>query len=472
MDWNRTTRIGDGDDGRSRAVDDGAAGSWIPLASRRSGFARVRAGVVGAPLGPILITGEAGAGKTWLWSQAVRSLPPHWRCVAVDATSGLGAAELLLLIGDAMGRAAAVRAAVGSGFGRGVGAARLELAAAIRDDAEDGRSWVLVLDDAHTASPELWEEIRVLSNRIGRADGFGAIILAAQTDLIRRLAERPYSSVAGRIADQIHLPPLDADECQALARHFTGSELTERTARAVEEIQRDARGNCGRILRLLRARLSLKAHCSTEPLMRNEDQDELSRSESAPSPELNSRQAPRTAARPTAGLLPSRPPLRLEEGLIEVGWQGEIAAPPEPVEPAAADPHPLPASRPPTAPDDSRRNEIEAVDAVEETAAADLSAAEPEPAVEWIDDPYTTLQAWTEWARNRERIAERTAAGAEPVGARDLAGGDAESDPDEAEAAADSQVEPSQGASLRAEGSHEFSPYGRLFGDHRTRTHS
>jgi general secretion pathway protein A len=73
------------------------------------------------------------------------------------------------------------------------------------------------------------------------------------------------------------------------------------------------------------------------------------------------------SAGPSESLLPAKPPLRVEEGLIEVGW-------------------------------DSANEENEAT-----TTAFEEEPDEHQP----IDDHYAALQAWDEWARNQGRGASR-----------------------------------------------------------------
>ena len=55
--------------------------------------------------GPMLITGEPGAGKTWLAERLVDELPTGWRALSVELTSGLDALEFLRLVADALGPA-------------------------------------------------------------------------------------------------------------------------------------------------------------------------------------------------------------------------------------------------------------------------------------------------------------------------------------------------------------------------------
>ena len=71
-------------------------------------------------------------------------------------------------------------------------------------------------------------------------------------------------------------------------------------------------------------------------------------------------------------MIPSRPPIRLEDGLVEVGWDGDLEA-----EPTYAD-----------SPTTDQETSL---------------PAEPHSDEELVEDRYAALQAWTEWTRNRER---------------------------------------------------------------------
>jgi general secretion pathway protein A len=436
-----------------------------------------------------LITGEGGAGKTWLWTQAVESLPPGWRSISVDLTSSLSAAEFLLLVGHGLGLDIPAR----------LGAARLQIAAMLRDEAADGRSWVLVVDDADSASPQVWEEVRVLSNRLGRADGFASLVIVAQTGLVRRLAGREFASIAGRITDHVHLPPLDLDECRALIQDSNTFHHARAQASAIEEIQRDARGNCGEILRLARRRAGQTGRRSAEP--RELGYDVISPRQSVlepvgsvsdpfaspPERDLGSRpyslaaepSAPiipvsaRSTPQPSMSLVPSRPPLRLEEGLIEVGWRGEssprmdltdddvesVSSPPSRV--GNESDHELPMRD-----DLARPTEV----AIEE--AHDDERIDAEPAEEWLDDPYAALQAWSEWARNREQFTEPLTSPVETGENDGPAEAHSKPAPIVVKSAAESMAEANAGATIRAETQHEFSPYSRLFSDLRKSTQS
>src|SRR5690606_14666853 len=72
-------------------------------------------------------------------------------------------------------------------------------------------------------------------------------------------------------------------------------------------------------------------------------------------------------------LIPSRPPLREEEGMIEVGWSGSLEA------------------------------EIRLSETLEDPASREGFAQTAPLGEETVEDHYAALQAWTEWARNRGR---------------------------------------------------------------------
>jgi general secretion pathway protein A len=163
-----------------------------------------------------------------------------------------------------------------------------------------------------------------------------------------------------------------------------------------------------------------------------------------------------------APLLPSKPPLREEDGLVEVGWDGDLESefPPSgasaPAQPALVD--------------DQTLNE------------------------ELIEDQYAALESWAGWPRNHGRTPDESPS---PASLQPLALGpapgehhvksaqdpavaadsfdhvasvpvaemrDPNSPPESADPAADlgraAAIPP---AGFRAEGQHEFAPYSHLF---------
>ena len=144
-------------------------------------------------------------------------------------------------------------------------------------------------------------------------------------------------------------------------------------------------------------------------------------------------------------LVPSRPPLRVEEGLIEVGWGGNLEA--EAAVSAGETVAPLVAAAPAAGESESPG---------EETT---LEQEGELPSEEMIEDHYAALQAWTEWAKNRGRASSPSATGAgkkaeHPTVATATMAQD-EDQPD--------TVEGSPAPGLRAELQHEHAPYSQLF---------
>lgn len=365
--------------GRERAV-----------ASRRSALKALDSAILGdqETAGAVLLTGESGSGKTWLWRRLADEAPADRRFAVVEATPGLDPVDFLNLAACAMGLDPGDR----------LGTIRVALARALGDEAADGRSWVLVVESAHHASPDVWGEIEALCGDRRPNQGFAAVLLVGQTELARRFAARPQATMAARVVRHLHLPPLDADEAAQLAA------ATDLDPAELDQLHRDAAGNPRRLLRLLADRRPRPrgAVARSAPPSRLADQ----RPRPAPAPAL---QAAEIAA-PPPPLVPPRPPIREEEGLIEVGWAGE--------------------------PDDEAETlESEGVETAEVESVPTGDEA--------IDDHYAALQAWTEWTRNRDRT---TAEESEEVETED-------------EAEESEEV----GADHRGEPPHDHAPYGQLF---------
>jgi general secretion pathway protein A len=323
-----------------------------------------------------------------------------------------------------------------------LGAARLMVKAALRDASTDGRHWLLIVDEAQRSSTAVWEEIQVLVNCLGRREGFAAMIVLGQTELVRDLATRPLDSLAACMSLHLHLLPLDLDEArELLSFHGRASRSAEA---ALEELHRDALGNPARLLRLAESRsLALPSSAVGGARGRHVEAPDSPRTSSSRESRLVRRPdesipAPVSAVPPSqAGLarspslIPSRPPIRFEDGLVEVGWEGDLEA--ELAHPA---------------------------ESVTEPEAA--LAVEPDSNEELVEDRYAALQAWTEWTRNRERSAEIGTASGQP------------NPPFEAVAdpvtpfGREQPADPAQSTSvplgsLRAETPHDFAPYSQLF---------
>jgi general secretion pathway protein A len=251
--------------------------------------------------------------------------------------------------------------------------------------------------------------------------------------------------------------PLDLDEARDLLG-CTGRTHPARE-RALEELHRDARGNPGQLLRLAQSRPELARPGSDRDERRvalaqrrlhtagpNRPAEPRVFDDIEPVSDPGAATEGVGPARIDApSLVPTRPPIRDEDGLVEVGWEGDLESDLVP----AGGSSPAPGLSPT---DDASFNE------------------------ELIEDRYAALQAWAEWTRNQGRSAgENPASQSVPAGrppedssrAEETGGAllttalDAAAPRDRASAADAPAALPQ--ASVRAESQHEFAPYSHLF---------
>ena len=351
-------------------------------------------GLAALGAGPILLTGDAGIGKTWMvgrWTELVATC----RWLAIDLTPADGPGDLYRQLARGLGIAT-------------TGPTRLDIADALADRAADDEVYSLVIDEAHNLAPEVWEEVRVLSNRLGQPDGFRHLILAGQTPLVRRFATRPLAAVAARLAAHLHLRPMTvAEAAEWLDRRHPAHAWSPDE---FETLHRDAGGNPARLIR----------HCAAI----------VGRSPALPAPAgPTDHQAPipaQVAVRPTLSSslgADARPPLHVAENSIEVGWDADDV----------------------DAPGGDDQDDDQPADVAARLDSSDQA----------VNDHYAALQAWREWADNQEKRASPAKSD------RDLA--DAIDEAAEAEAADPAEMVATDRGSVRAEGHQHFAPFGQLF---------
>jgi general secretion pathway protein A len=354
--------------------------------------------------------------------------------LSVDLTGTLDGREFLELVSDGLGLSTGDR----------IPASRLALAGALHDESTDGRPWILVVENAQNASEQVWTEIDSLVHGLGTASGFASMIFVGPTELARLLASRSRRTLASRLCAHIHLLSWDLDECREFVESELGVGAMDRAT--LEELHRGASGSPRRVAQFVRRRWGgLPPRSPKQTLPASEDAPELASKQrlTTSQPMIVDHSANLGTAKPSAAienqqplsepvlaapLVPSRPPLRVEDGLIEVGWGGSLEADPV-VE---------------SEPEQSR------------TLVATAGSDDESPAEELIEDHYAALQAWGEWAKNRGRGAQpdvppRSSQSADfpPVGTT--------SEPDAA------PCDPRRSSGIRAESQHEHAPYSQLF---------
>jgi general secretion pathway protein A len=108
-----------------------------------------------------------------------------------------------------------------------------------------GRRTMLVFDEAQNLTPELLEELRLLSNINSEQDLVLQIVLVGQPELRSTLCSQSLRQLAQRIGVDFHLRGLDVTETIAYVRHrmsVAGAEREVFTDAAMEIVHRHTRG--------------------------------------------------------------------------------------------------------------------------------------------------------------------------------------------------------------------------------------
>jgi general secretion pathway protein A len=126
----------------------------------------------------------------------------------------------------------------------------------------EGRRVVLIVDEAQTLSPELLEQVRLLTNLETAKQKLLQIILIGQPEL-RDLLDRPdMRQIAQRVTGRYHLEPLDADDTAAYVAHrmrVAGALRDVFSKSALRALYRRARG-IPRLINVIADRALLAAY--------------------------------------------------------------------------------------------------------------------------------------------------------------------------------------------------------------------
>lgn len=156
--------------------------------------------------GFVILTGEVGTGKTTILNRVLHFIPSTHVVFSVVLNPTLSADEFLESVLMDFG----IENIPGSKVHR-----LISLQQFLTKTQANGRTCVLVVDEAHKLSPEVLEEIRLLTNFENTQRKLLQVVLVGQTELRNLLNREDLRQLKQRIALRFELQPLSGDEvCQ------------------------------------------------------------------------------------------------------------------------------------------------------------------------------------------------------------------------------------------------------------------
>jgi len=203
--------------------------------------------------GFIQLTGEVGTGKTTLIRSLLEQMPEK-ADIALILSPQLTTLEFLQTIAEELGcpvpQERTVKALIDA------------LNAHLLKVHSEGRRVVLIVDEAQTLSPELLEQVRLLTNLETAKQKLLQIILIGQPEL-RDLLDRPdMRQIAQRVTGRYHLEPLNADDTATYVSHrmrVAGAQRDVFSKAALRGLYRRARG-IPRLINVIADRALLAAY--------------------------------------------------------------------------------------------------------------------------------------------------------------------------------------------------------------------
>jgi general secretion pathway protein A len=173
-------------------------------AAHREALAGLSYAVLGGK-GFVVLTGEAGTGKTTLLTKMVRSIPASRATFSVILNPTLSPDEFLelALLDFGMAEVPASKAQ-----------RLLLLREFLAQTRRDGKSAVLVVDEAHKLAPEVLEEIRLLSNFELADAKLLQIVMAGQSELANVLNRDDLRQLKQRVAVRLNLQTLSIGDVE------------------------------------------------------------------------------------------------------------------------------------------------------------------------------------------------------------------------------------------------------------------
>jgi general secretion pathway protein A len=177
--------------------------------NHREAFAHLLYGINNR-VGFIALTGEVGTGKTTVLRSLLGQLDADHYCTALIFNPGLSPAELLQTITRELG--------VPTDTSNRLSALDTLNLFLLKQNAE-GRTVVLVIDEAQDLEAPVLEEIRLISNLETDREKLIQIVLAGQPELVKILKRKGMRQLAQRITVRYHLRPMDFQDTARYINH-------------------------------------------------------------------------------------------------------------------------------------------------------------------------------------------------------------------------------------------------------------
>ncbi|HDZ00182.1 MAG TPA: AAA family ATPase [Nitrospirae bacterium] len=160
-------------------------------------------------IGFILLTGEIGSGKTTIIRNLIKNLNSSVKLSRINNTK-VSSEQLISMINEDFGLEV---------DGKNKTKLLSELNAFLIDQYSKKSQPILLIDEAQNLSPDLLEEIRLLSNLETDRAKLLQIMLVGQTELKKTLMHPELMQLRQRININYHITPLTIDETVKYIRH-------------------------------------------------------------------------------------------------------------------------------------------------------------------------------------------------------------------------------------------------------------
>lgn len=215
---------------------------WFESAAHRTAMTHVGYGLARGE-GLIVVTGDAGAGKTMLAAHLLGRIDPERTTVGQLPAIGLGRGDLLPLVAGAFGIDC-------MGIAGAALLGRFEYF--LTAQAAEGRRTLLIVDEAQNIAPAMLDEIRMLADlRSGGEPLFQVVLFGTSAFRDKLAGAEQLEQFRGRIVATCHIDPVTKEEVGPLITHrlaragWTGT--PEFAPDAWTALHRWSNGNPGRL---------------------------------------------------------------------------------------------------------------------------------------------------------------------------------------------------------------------------------